>query len=144
MFKNIPDEYKWKLSLVNQDFKVCATYPSHITIPPGYDETLIYKVKEFRDGGRFPSLSWIHPKTLGSISRCSQPLPGRLGNKRCIEDELLLATIFNSNPNAPKFGGYILDARPYSNAMANRALGAGFENTEFYRVCKNENVVMKN
>lgn len=135
MFKHIPTENRWKLSTINKDFQICSSYPSLISIPPGYDESLIYKVKDFRDGGRFPSLSWINPKTVATISRCSQPLPGRLGNKRCIEDELLLATIFGSNPNSPKFGGYILDARPYSNAMANRALGAGFENTEFYRVC---------
>lgn len=119
---------------MNQNFSICASYPQLLAIPPGYDERLLLKVKDFRDGGRIPSLSWIHPKTYASICRSSQPLPGRLGNKRCLEDELLIASIFASNPNSPKFGGYIFDARPYSNAMANRALGAGFENTEFYRV----------
>eukprot|EP01125_Pyxidicula_operculata_P017345 TRINITY_DN6071_c0_g1_i1.p1 TRINITY_DN6071_c0_g1~~TRINITY_DN6071_c0_g1_i1.p1 ORF type:complete len:331 (-),score=60.63 TRINITY_DN6071_c0_g1_i1:31-1023(-) len=37
-----------------------------------------------------------------------------------------------------------MDARPYTNAVANRARGAGFENTEFYQGCNLEFLGIEN
>jgi hypothetical protein len=138
MFESISPKYRWTISDVNKDYRVCATYPSVLCFPPSIEPTIAARSAEFRDGGRLPALSWIDPVTLASITRCSQPLPGRLGNTRSREDEHLIHQIFKSNPDHPQTGGYILDARPYQNAMANRALGAGFERTELYMGCNIE------
>lgn len=132
MFQLVDKKFHWKLTTLNNDYSICASYPQRHYVPPYYDDTALKQVAAFRDGNRFPAFSWIHPLTLASVTRCSQPLPGRLGGKRCPEDEQLLAQIFKSNPESPEFGGYVLDARPYSSAMANRAMGAGFERSEHY------------
>lgn len=132
MFASVDKKYHWKLTSVNSDYSICGSYPPRHYVPPYFDDTALKQVAAFRDGNRFPAFSWIHPGTAASLVRCSQPLPGRLGGKRCPEDEQLLAQIWKCNPESPDFGGYILDARPYSSAMANRAMGAGFEKTEHY------------
>lgn len=132
IFQLVDKKYHWKLTTLNNEFSICATYPARHYVPPYYDDTALKQVAAFRDGNRFPAFSWIHPHTLAAIVRCSQPLPGRLGGKRCPEDEQLIAQVFKCNPESPDFGGYILDARPYASAMANRAMGAGFERSEHY------------
>ena len=60
-------------------------------------------------------LSWLHPVTHASITRCSQPLVGA-ATKRSTEDETYFDTIYKAN-NAKKL--YIMDARPKINAVAN-------------------------
>ena len=65
----------------------------------------------------FPqALSWIHPVTHASITRCSQPLLGP-SVKRCREDEAYINTILKANKYSKKL--YIFDARPKINAVAN-------------------------
>jgi len=132
MFALVDKKLHWKLTLLNMDYGICGSYPPRHYVPPYYDDLALKQVAAFRDGNRFPAFSWIHPFTNASLVRCSQPLPGRLGGKRCPEDEQLIAQIFKCNPDSPEFGGYVLDARPYSSAMANRAMGAGFERSEHY------------
>ena len=65
--------------------------------------------------------------------------------KRSIQDEKLIQAIFESNlpvsPNGKIIYGstprnLIIDARPTANAMANTAMGAGSENTDFYKNCE--------
>lgn len=61
-------------------------------------------------------LCWIHKENRASITRCSQPLVGKLG-KRCREDENLFQVIKRVTPGSNKL--YIIDARPKLNAVAN-------------------------
>ena len=61
-------------------------------------------------------LSWLHPVTHASITRCSQPLVGTRG-KRSLEDEAYIQAILKANDKSNKL--YIMDARPKMNAMAN-------------------------
>ena len=66
--------------------------------------------------------------------------------KRSIQDEKLIQAIFESNLTTASFNGrpvygstahnLIIDARPTANAMANTAMGAGSENTEYYKNCE--------
>lgn len=53
---------------------------------------------------------------------------------RSVEDEELVEAIHGSNPNPCKL--YILDARPKMNAVANTAVGAGFEASKNYKNCE--------
>ena len=62
-------------------------------------------------------LSWMHPESLASITRCSQPLVGVAG-KRSKDDERYVQMIMDANAQSHKL--YIMDARPNVNAVANK------------------------
>uniref|UniRef100_A0A6B2L126 Myotubularin phosphatase domain-containing protein n=1 Tax=Arcella intermedia TaxID=1963864 RepID=A0A6B2L126_9EUKA len=126
------DKLMWTICEANKDWKLCSSYPRLLVLPSKFDMNLLNEAANYRDEGRFPALSWIHPKNYATITRCSQPLPGRLGNKRCETDEALIKAIFQANPSVNLSENKILDARPFSNAIANRAKGAGYENSELY------------
>eukprot|EP01128_Nolandella_sp_AFSM9_P003538 TRINITY_DN152_c2_g1_i5.p1 TRINITY_DN152_c2_g1~~TRINITY_DN152_c2_g1_i5.p1 ORF type:complete len:603 (-),score=109.51 TRINITY_DN152_c2_g1_i5:72-1880(-) len=132
MFKPLKGKHKWVISHANKDFSICDTYPQVIALPKNFGEHLLHIAGRHRDRGRFPALSWIHPENQASLTRCSQPLPGIAGNKRSEADELLIKTIFQANPSKSLTHHHIVDARPFASAMANRAKGAGYENSEYY------------
>ena len=60
--------------------------------------------------------------------RCAQPLSGF--NARCAEDENLIEAIRTTNTSVDCL--YIVDTRPYINAMANRMQGKGSEDMRNY------------
>ena len=62
-------------------------------------------------------LSWMHPESLATITRCSQPLVGVAG-KRSKDDERYVQMIMDANAQSHKL--YIMDARPNVNAVANK------------------------
>lgn len=62
-------------------------------------------------------LSWIHPESQATITRCSQPLVGP-NDKRCKEDEKYLQTIMDANAQSHKL--IIFDARQNSVADTNK------------------------
>ncbi|XP_036017904.1 myotubularin-related protein 1 isoform X4 [Mus musculus] len=74
-------------------------------------------------------LSWIHPESQATITRCSQPLVGP-NDKRCKEDEKYLQTIMDANAQSHKLT--IFDARQNSVADTNKAKGGGYENESAY------------
>lgn len=61
-------------------------------------------------------LSWLHPVTHATITRCSQPLVGAPA-KRSRDDENYIGTILKANKDSKKL--YLMDARPKLNAIAN-------------------------
>ncbi|XP_014105613.1 PREDICTED: myotubularin-related protein 2 isoform X4 [Pseudopodoces humilis] len=75
-------------------------------------------------------LSWIHPESQATITRCSQPMVGVSG-KRSKEDEKYLQAIMDSNAQSHKI--FIFDARPSVNAVANKAKGGGYESEDAYQ-----------
>lgn len=62
-------------------------------------------------------LSWIHPESQATITRCSQPLVGP-NDKHCKEDEKYLQTIMDANAQSHKL--IIFDARQNSVADTNK------------------------
>lgn len=84
----------------------------------------------FRSRNRLPVLSWIHPVSLATITRCAQPLCG-LSGKRNFEDENYIQLIMEANPQSDKLS--IMDARPSANAIANKTKGGGFESEDAYQ-----------
>lgn len=87
-------------------------------------------VANFRSRNRLPVLSWIHPTSLATITRCSQPLCGVSG-KKSTEDESYVNAIMEANPQSDKLS--IMDARPSANAIANKAKGGGYESEDAYQ-----------
>jgi len=73
------------------------------------DADFLQSVCSFRSRGRLPVLSWIHPYTQATITRCSQPNVG-VASKRNRDDEKYLQMILDANAQAHKL--YVLDARP--------------------------------
>ncbi|OWK52773.1 Myotubularin-related protein 9 [Lonchura striata] len=83
---------RWRLSAVNRDFSACPSYPPAVIVPAAVADDTVAKAARFRQGGRFPVLSYFHAKNGTALLRSSQPLPGPK-RRRCLEDEQLLGTV---------------------------------------------------
>jgi hypothetical protein len=72
-----------------------------------------------------------------TITRSSQPMVG-IKQNRSAQDEKLVEEIFKtaSEYKSPSYKNLIVDARSSTNAIANVAMGAGYENVEYYKNCK--------
>ncbi|EGW12792.1 Myotubularin-related protein 1 [Cricetulus griseus] len=126
--KGLPNE-SWKISKINSNYEFCDTYPAIIVVPTSVKDDDLSKVAAFRAKGRVPVLSWIHPESQATITRCSQPLVGP-NDKRCKEDEKYLQTIMDANAQSHKL--IIFDARQNSVADTNKAKGGGYESESAY------------
>lgn len=111
----------WRVSAVNKDFRVCPSYPEEVIVPRCISDEVLVASAGFRDGGRFPVLSYYHTETRSALVRCSQPLVGG-ANKRCKEDEQLLNAMLG-----PSARGYIFDTRSMSVAQNAKTKGGGTE-----------------
>ncbi|XP_010881417.2 myotubularin-related protein 9 [Esox lucius] len=117
---------EWRLSDVNQDYCVCASYPPLVAVPKDVDDDTLRKAAAFRHAGRFPVLSYYHKKNGMVMMRSGQPLTGTNG-RRCKEDEKLI----NATLRAGK-RGYIIDTRTIAVAQQAKARGGGFESEANY------------
>ncbi|XP_012608782.1 phosphatidylinositol-3-phosphate phosphatase MTMR1 isoform X5 [Microcebus murinus] len=126
--QGLPNE-SWKISKINSNYEFCDTYPAVIVVPTSVKDDDLSKVAAFRAKGRVPVLSWIHPESQATITRCSQPLVGP-NDKRCKEDEKYLQTIMDANAQSHKL--VIFDARQNSVADTNKAKGGGYESESAY------------
>lgn len=120
----------WRITRMNDKYTVCESYPAAWAVPRVASDDIIKAVATFRSRGRLPVLSWIHPTSSATITRCSQPQVGVSG-KRSSEDETYLNYILEANAHCDKLA--IMDARPSANAIANKARGGGFESEEVYQ-----------
>lgn len=145
--RNAYDGCPWRISTVNQDFKLCSTYPELLVVPAAVSDPELFAVANFRSGQRLPALSWGCAETGATIWRSSQPKAGVSGSSE--HDEKFLDYLAKScvgmhigsvpagNPNTHRRGpGFpllnIVDCRPRASAMANRAAGAGYETQTNY------------
>ncbi|XP_059344858.1 uncharacterized protein LOC132083906 isoform X2 [Ammospiza nelsoni] len=58
---------RWRLSTVNGDFSACPSYPPAVVVPAAVPDDTVARAARFRQGGRFPVLSYFHPKN-GTVS----------------------------------------------------------------------------
>ncbi|RNA15125.1 Myotubularin-related [Brachionus plicatilis] len=132
---------QWRMSNANQNFELCETYPRKLCVPSFVTDEELRLVAQFRSKNRLPVLSWTsESKHFGGILRSSQPLCGMSG-KRSLYDEDYLKKIAQMVA-APK--GFIYDARPYLNALANCTNGGGYENEKHYDFFKIEFLRIEN
>lgn len=66
----------WKISKINEQYEVCDSYPAVWAVPAQATDEDLRAVAVYRSRGRIPVLSWIHPESQATITRCSQPLVG--------------------------------------------------------------------
>ncbi|KAK0396939.1 hypothetical protein QR680_001918 [Steinernema hermaphroditum] len=111
---------RWRISAVNKGFSVCPSYPELVIVPKGIGDDFLKISASFRDGSRFPVLSYYHHETKSCIMRCGQPLVGPTG-RRCREDFEILRCLLVNNK------GYIVDTRSKQQAQNARNKGGGFE-----------------
>ena len=124
----LPNE-TWRITKINDKYKLCDTYPAILAVPQAATDDDLASVASFRSRGRLPVLSWLHPETQASITRCSQPLTGLSGH-RSVDDEKYIQLIMDANAQSHKI--FIMDARPQTNALANKTRGGGLENEHLY------------
>ncbi|KAJ2807131.1 phosphatidylinositol-3-phosphatase ymr1 [Coemansia helicoidea] len=131
----------WRFSEANRGFGLCATYPPVLVVPARISDTTLTYAARHRSKGRLPVLSYLHGNGA-SITRSSQPMVG-LKQARSVQDEKLIEAILASSEpqgTAPRFNAkrshIIIDARPTTNAVVNRAVGAGSENMDHYKRCR--------
>merc|ERR1719319_193404 len=134
---------KFRVSSINRKFQFCDTYPSHLVFPSVIDDKTILSVGEFRRRERVPCLTWKRPGSDACLYRCSQPKVG-MGGSQSADDILLLNALLNSNLKSKTQKLYILDCRPWKNAVANKVQGAGWENTTSYPFCSVEFLDIEN
>eukprot|EP00736_Rhodelphis_marinus_P000868 Rmarinus@m.28156 len=125
----------WKYSSWNDGFGQSPTYPLSLMIPGNASDSDIIGCAKFRSKKRLPALTWRHPRNFASLTRCSQPLVG-LSRHRSGEDERYLQAVALCDRRDAQEPArlHIVDARPKANAVANQAIGGGFENTENYTI----------
>ncbi|XP_030216568.1 phosphatidylinositol-3,5-bisphosphate 3-phosphatase MTMR2 isoform X2 [Gadus morhua] len=127
--QGIPNE-SWRVTKANDHYELCDTYPSSLAVPVNIPDEDIRRVAAFRAKGRIPVLSWIHPESQATVTRCSQPMVG-VNGKRSKEDEKYLQAIMDANAQSHKL--FIFDARPSVNAAANKMKGGGYESEDAYQ-----------
>ncbi|EDV96905.1 myotubularin-related protein 9 [Drosophila grimshawi] len=93
---------EWRVSHVNKDFGVCATYGATLIVPKAISDEQIALSAAFRDGGRFPVLSYRH-ENGATLMRSAQPLSIQ-GIKRCRADEAILNLVLGRSKK-----GFIVD-----------------------------------
>ncbi|ALC43531.1 CG5026 [Drosophila busckii] len=93
---------EWRISHVNKDFGVCATYGATLIVPKAISDEQLALSAAFRDGGRFPLLSYRH-ENGATLMRSAQPLSIQ-GIKRCRADEAILNVVLGRSKK-----GFIVD-----------------------------------
>ncbi|XP_050307149.1 myotubularin-related protein 9 [Anthonomus grandis grandis] len=111
---------EWRISYVNQNFSVCRSYNSVLVVPKCIDDNTLIAAASFREGGRFPLLSY-RCDNGAVLMRCSQPLTSN-SNKRCRSDERILNSILG-----PYKKGYIIDTRSPGLINHYKSKGGGTE-----------------
>ncbi|KAK6205259.1 myotubularin-related dual specificity phosphatase [Scheffersomyces amazonensis] len=144
------DDKYWRASKINHEYKFCPSYPNILIVPSTISDNVLKHTAKFRSKQRIPAVVYKHRNGINGngnvIARCSQPLVGLNLQNRSIQDEKLIAEIFNSQEKERKNvisedrelqsqpqKNLLVDLRPLTNAMAQHALGAGTENIENYR-----------
>ncbi|CAB3998157.1 Hypothetical predicted protein, partial [Paramuricea clavata] len=118
MFQKTED---WRLSSVNNDYKLCHTYPPVVIVPRKISDDVLKKSAAFRQHGRFPVLCYFHSAKKSCLLRSSQPASG-ITTKRCKEDEKLLNETLSSDSK-----GLIFDTRNTTSVYNSRSKGFGVE-----------------
>ena len=66
----------WRVSMANQDHKLCSTYPQEILVPASITDAVLEKVAQFRSARRVPAIVWRNTDNGAVLARCSQPEVG--------------------------------------------------------------------
>eukprot|EP00808_Paulinella_micropora_P028061 g14987.t1 len=118
----------------NTKYSICKSYPPYLIVPDVISDDDLGHIKKYRSKHRLPVITWMHPVTGATMSRCSQPMvgPTRKANKH---DQRLLK-VLREQSSLSKRKLYIFDARPKIAAVGNRVAGKGYELESDYKDCE--------
>lgn len=116
----------WRVSLINQQFQLCSSYPPLFYVPAEIQDSTLKECAAFRSKGRLPVLCWYNVKKGNFIMRCAQPKIGP-AFKNSVEDEYVINTARRCNKYTDKL--VIFDARSMFAAGGNMLKGKGTEDT---------------
>ncbi|XP_072935715.1 myotubularin-related protein 9 [Epargyreus clarus] len=124
-FTKVLASEEWRVSRVNQNYSVCASYGKAVVVPKSIDDETLAAAATFRQGGRFPVLSYRH-NNGAVLLRAGQPLYGPK-HRRCRPDEAILNTVVNAGMK-----GIIYDLRSSNAISQQQNKGGGTESAANY------------
>lgn len=86
----------WRLSNLNSDFTVCPSYGPVLVVPKQISDEEIISSAVFRDGGRFPIISYRHERNGAIMLRSSQQTTTP-NMRRCRADEAILNSLLGKS-----------------------------------------------
>ncbi|KAL3666673.1 hypothetical protein V7S43_008302 [Phytophthora oleae] len=123
---------KWRVSTCNENYHAIETYPERLVVPVGVADEVLLDAMNFRSLGRIPCLTWLNDANGATLCRSSQPKVG-MSKATSPADESLVAALSSSSLLQNQL--QIIDCRPMSSALANRAKGYGVESSVNYKNC---------
>uniref|UniRef100_A0A8C2TV43 phosphatidylinositol-3,5-bisphosphate 3-phosphatase n=1 Tax=Coturnix japonica TaxID=93934 RepID=A0A8C2TV43_COTJA len=63
----------WRISNINEKYKLCGSYPQEIIVPAWITDKELESVASFRSWKRIPAVVYRHQSNGAVISRCGQP-----------------------------------------------------------------------
>ncbi|XP_059049210.1 myotubularin-related protein 9 [Achroia grisella] len=124
-FTKILATEEWRVSRCNQNYTVCPGYGKSVVVPKCIDDDTLIAAATFRQGGRFPVLSYRH-NNGAVLLRAGQPLYGPK-HRRCRPDEAILNTVV-----AVGTKGVIYDLRSSNSISQQQNKGGGTESNANY------------
>ncbi|XP_049323816.1 myotubularin-related protein 3 isoform X2 [Astyanax mexicanus] len=82
----------WRISDINNNFRLCATYPEQLLVPSWVTDKELENVASFRSWKRIPAVVYRHQSTGAVIGRCGQPEVSWWGWRNA-DDEHLVQSI---------------------------------------------------
>ncbi|PZC87228.1 hypothetical protein B5X24_HaOG201464 [Helicoverpa armigera] len=116
---------EWRVSRVNQNYGVCSSYGKAVVVPKCVDDDTLAAAATFRQGGRFPVLSYRH-NNGAVLMRAGQPLYGPK-HRRCRPDEAILNAVVAAGTK-----GIIYDLRSSNSISQQQNKGGGTESNSNY------------
>ncbi|XP_065183467.1 myotubularin-related protein 9-like [Sycon ciliatum] len=110
-----------RVSTINEDFKVCTSYPEQVIVPTSVSDEFLKRSSKFRQHGRFPVVSYFHEPNGAVLMRSGQPHCGP-SNHRCSQDEAILNATLSRHRR-----GHIVDTRSSTTAQHHKQKGGGVE-----------------
>ncbi|KAM4708831.1 phosphatidylinositol-3,5-bisphosphate 3-phosphatase MTMR3 isoform 2-T5 [Discoglossus pictus] len=63
----------WRISNINEKFRLCSSYPQELIVPAGITDKELESVGSFRSWKRIPAVVYRHQSNGAVIARCGQP-----------------------------------------------------------------------
>eukprot|EP00019_Armaparvus_languidus_P006292 CAMPEP_0168596604 /NCGR_PEP_ID=MMETSP0420-20121227/10106_1 /TAXON_ID=498008 /ORGANISM="Pessonella sp." /LENGTH=674 /DNA_ID=CAMNT_0008633173 /DNA_START=701 /DNA_END=2725 /DNA_ORIENTATION=- len=127
----------WRVTHCNRGGVMCPSYPPRLLVPAVLCDDDLLRATAFRAARRGIVMAYRHGASGGVLLRSAQPHIG-IGGNRDTADELLLAAARQAAGARPATRAeasaavrddnlYVFDLRPLANAIANMAMGGGYE-----------------
>ncbi|XP_067295881.1 myotubularin-related protein 3 isoform X2 [Pseudorasbora parva] len=81
----------WRISNINSNYRVCASYPEQVIVPAVITDQELESVAAFRSWKRIPAVVYRHQSSGAVIGRCGQPEVSWWGWRNADDEHLVQA-----------------------------------------------------